>query len=76
MSVDADMVTDHRSKMNLRGWNYPSLNYIRFGDFCHASSDAQMTEQSDSVAAPTGAVFCEEWGEKQPFEVIKQRQVG
>lgn len=35
-----------------------------------------MPEQFDSVTALTGAVFCDEWGEAQPFEVIKQRKVG
>lgn len=41
-----------------------------------ALSDAQIPEQFDSVTALTGAVFCDEWGEAQPFEVIKQRKVG
>lgn len=35
-----------------------------------------MPEQFDSVTALMGAVFCDEWGEAQPFEVIKQRKVG
>lgn len=56
--------------------NYPSLSYIRSGDAHRALLDAQMPEQFDSVTALTGAVFCDEWGEAQPFEVIKQRKVG
>jgi len=56
--------------------NYPSLNYIGFGDARRALFDARMPEQFDSVTALTGAVFCDEWGEAQPFEVIKQRKVG
>lgn len=67
---------DHRSKTTRRVLNYPSLNYIRFGDAHRALLDAQMPEQFDSVTALTGAVFCDEWGEAQPFEVIKQRKVG
>lgn len=62
--------------MTLRVLNYPSLNYIRFGDAHHALSDAQMPEQFDSVTALTWAMFYDEWGEVQPFEVIKQRKVG
>lgn len=56
--------------------NYPSLDYIRFGDAHQALLDTQMPEQFDSVTALMGAVFCDEWGEAQPFEVIKQRKVG
>lgn len=56
--------------------NYPSLNYSRFRDAHQVLFGAQMPEQSDSVTALTGAVFCDEWGEAQPFEVIKQRKVG
>lgn len=62
--------------MALRVLNYPSLNYIRFADAHHALLDAQIPEQSDSVTALTEAVFCDEWGEAQPFEVIKQKKVG
>lgn len=48
--------------MTLNVLNYPSLNYIRFGDAQRALFNALMPEQSDSVTALTGAVFCDEWG--------------
>lgn len=62
--------------MTPRVMNYPVLNYFRFGDARRALLDARMPEQFDSVTALTGAMLCDEWGELQPFEVIKQRKVG